>query len=48
MSSVVSQFELRPDELKLDDLYNWLETTKKSYTILRKRILIMFYDQAIG
>lgn len=25
MSSVVSQFELRPDELKLDDLYNWLK-----------------------
>lgn len=24
MSSAVSQFELRPDELKLDDLYNWL------------------------
>uniref|UniRef100_A0A8D8EUS9 (northern house mosquito) hypothetical protein n=1 Tax=Culex pipiens TaxID=7175 RepID=A0A8D8EUS9_CULPI len=24
MSSAVSQFELRPDELKLDDLYRWL------------------------
>lgn len=43
MSSVVSQFELRPDELKLDDLYSWLEVVQKGKKKLERKKLEMGY-----